>query len=53
LYINADDRYIRFIDAEVQRILASNWGDGTGLSENDVANKTKINTAYFNSNTQI
>lgn len=54
LFINvAGSKYIRFKDNEVQRVLLNNGiGDGTGITEADVASVTKLN-GMFNNNTVI
>jgi hypothetical protein len=54
LFINvAGSRYIRFKDNEVQRVLLNNGiGDGTGITEADVASVTKLNR-MFNGNKNI
>lgn len=54
LFINvAGSKYIRFKDNEVQRVLLNNGiGDGTGITEADVASVTKLN-GMFKNNTVI
>jgi hypothetical protein len=44
--------YVGFADPEVQRIVASNWGDGKGITTEQVAAITDIGTA-FSENTSI
>jgi len=48
LHINVTgSRYIRFKDNEVQRVLLNNGiGDGTGITEADVASVTKLNKMF-------
>ena len=47
-----DNTYIRFQDNEVQRICATKWGDGNGITESQAAAVTGIDTA-FRGNTTI
>lgn len=49
---NPDNTYIRFQDAEVQRICATNWGDGNGITESKAAKVTSLG-ATFRGNTTI
>lgn len=49
---NPDNTYIRFQDGEVQRICATNWGDGVGITETQAAAVTDIGTT-FRGNTSI
>lgn len=44
--------YIRFVDAEVQRICATTWGDGSGITMGQAEAVTNLST-YFNGNTLI
>lgn len=44
--------YVRFADPEVQRIVATNWGDGTGITQEQVEAVTDIGTV-FKGNTVI
>lgn len=44
--------YVRFQDPEVQRIVVSNWGDGTGITTEQVKAITDIGTK-FSGNTLI
>lgn len=44
--------YVRFADPEVQRIVVSNWGDGTGITTEQVKAITDIGTK-FSGNTLI
>lgn len=41
-----EDKYIRFADAEVQRICAENWGDGAGITNEQVEAVTDIGAAF-------
>ena len=52
LYISADQMYIKFEDPIVERICATTWGDGTGITIAQAASVTNIGTA-FQGNTQI
>jgi hypothetical protein len=45
-------KYIIFKDPVVEQICATNWGDGTGLTEEDAAKVTDIGTVFRN-NTEI
>ena len=38
--------YVKFTDAEVQRICAENWGDGTGITKEQVEGVTDINKVF-------
>ena len=49
---NPDNTYIRFQDDEVQRICATKWGDGTGITESQAAAVTNIGNT-FSGNTTI
>ena len=42
LKITASKLYIRFTDSEVQRIVAENWGDGTGITLEQAESVTEI-----------
>lgn len=54
LYINADTLYITFVDPEVERVLATKYGDGTNVTTNDMSSVTSINyDDGFNENTTI
>ena len=54
LYIDATKIYIDFEDPEVARILATNWGDGIGLTQLDLVGKTAIpQNNFFKGNTTI
>ena len=44
--------YFRFADAEVNRIIAENWGDGVGTTTEDINNITVLN-GKFTGNTNI
>lgn len=44
--------YVRFADLEVNRIVAENWGDGTGTSLEQIQAVTKLNNK-FKANTVI
>lgn len=44
--------YVRFADPEVERIVAENWGDGTGTTLEQIQAVTSIGTV-FNGNTVI
>lgn len=44
--------YVRFADPEVQRIVASNWGDGTGITTEQVKAITDVDNK-FSGNTLI
>lgn len=52
LYINADKRYLRFEDPVVEQICAVNFGDGTGISENQIQSLQSLNRKFAN-NTNI
>ena len=43
LYITADDVYITFADPEVERVLSTFWGNGTGVTNTQIATKTELN----------
>lgn len=43
---DSDNTYIRFKDAEVQRICATKWGDGVGMTYQKVQSLTSIGTAF-------
>ena len=49
---DSDNTYIRFQDAEVQRICATKWGNGTGITNQQAAAITNIGTT-FRGNTTI
>lgn len=49
---DSDNTYIRFQDAEVQRICVTKWGDGTGITETQAAAVTDIGDT-FRGNTTI
>ena len=54
LYINADSLYITFVDPEVERVLATKYGDGTNVTTSDMAGVTRISyDAGFSGNTTI
>lgn len=38
--------YFRFKDPEVQRIMATNWGDGTGITLEQVEGITRLNSKF-------
>ena len=44
--------YVRFADAEVQRICVTNWGDGIGITSSQVAEVETL-ARYFVGNTNI
>lgn len=46
------DLYFRFADAEVNRIIAENWGDGVGTTTEEIKNITVLN-GKFTGNTNI
>ena len=52
LKFNSDNFYISFEDKKVQRICATNWGDGTGITEAQVEAVDIIDT-QFTKNTEI
>lgn len=52
LHVSADKLYISFEDAEVDRILSQQWGDGSGVSIEDANVRTSIGN-YFKNNTSI
>ena len=54
LYISADQMYIKFEDPVVERICATNWGDGTGITIAQAAAVTRqqIGNTFYN-NTSI
>ena len=52
LHISADKLYISFEDQEVDRVLSQQWGDGSGVSTEDVNVHTSIGN-YFKNNTSI
>lgn len=43
LYISADDLYITFADPEVERVLSTFWGNGTGVTAAQISAKTELN----------
>ncbi|MDR0973790.1 MAG: leucine-rich repeat domain-containing protein [Prevotellaceae bacterium] len=48
------ERYIRFVDPEVQRVVANRWGDGTGTTQTQLDAVTAIETSsIFAGNTVI
>lgn len=49
---NPNNLYVKFADPEVQRICAENWGDGTGITTEQIEAVTDIGTK-FSSNTLI
>lgn len=49
---NPNNLYVKFADKEVQRICATNWGDGTGIITEQVDAVTDIGTK-FKGNTTI
>lgn len=52
LHISADKLYITFEDAEVDRVLSQQWGDGSGVSIEDANVRASIGN-YFKNNTSI
>ena len=48
---DSDNTYIRFQDDEVQRICATKWGDGTGITESQAAAVTNIGTTFMGNTT--
>lgn len=52
LIINVLDYYVHFEDEAVKAIIATNFGDGTGITEEQVATITTLGT-IFKSNTTI
>lgn len=52
LDVDAIAMYVRFADPEVQRIVAANWGDGTGITQEQIAEITDI-IRVFQNNTLI
>lgn len=44
--------YVRFADPEVQRIVVANWGDGVGITQEQVEAVTNIDTK-FSKNSEI
>lgn len=48
LYINADKLYVKFSDANFQKLTAMLFGDGVGVTEIQLASVTNINTQYTN-----
>lgn len=53
LYINADTLYITFVDPEVERVLATKYGDGTNVTTNDMSSVTSINDSTGFSSNQV
>ena len=49
---NPNNLYVKFADPEVQRICAENWGDGTGITTEQIEAVTDIGTK-FKGNTLI
>ena len=43
---NPNNTYIRFQDDEVQRICATKWGDGYGITKSQAAAVTSLDTAF-------
>ena len=52
LHITASARYIKFADPVVERICATNWGDGIGVTMSQLQAVSNIGTA-FRGNTSI
>lgn len=52
LKYDPNNLYVSFADKEVQRIVAENWGDGTGITQEQVEAVTNIGTV-FKGNTVI
>lgn len=52
LKYDSNNLYVSFADAEVKRIVATNWGDGTGITQEQVEAVTDIGTV-FRGNTVI
>ena len=54
LHISADALYLSFVDPEVERVLAAKYGDGTGVTNVNMAGVTSINyDTGFNGNKTI
>lgn len=49
---NPNNLYVKFADKEVQRICAENWGDGMGITTEQIEAVTDIGTKFKN-NTEI
>jgi hypothetical protein len=43
LHISADALYLSFVDPEVERLLTTKYGDGTGVTNVNMASVTSIN----------
>jgi hypothetical protein len=54
LHITADALYLSFVDPEVERVLTTKYGNGTGVTNVDMAGVAEINSnTGFSSNTSI
>lgn len=54
LYISVDALYLTFVDPEVERVLATKYGDGTNVTSTNMASVTSINyDTGFNMNTTV
>lgn len=52
LIIDATKKYIRFVDPEVQRVLATEYGDGVGVTQSELESVNEI-LQLFKGNTNI
>lgn len=53
LFITADKSYLYFQDPEVERVLATKFGDGTGVTSLNMAGVTALGDQVFTSNTTV
>lgn len=53
LHITAQALYIKFVDPEVKRVLLTKYGDGTGITREDMSSVTSLAQNLFKNNTVI